>query len=443
MISLDNPGEIGQLLCLFLLLLLSSFFSCSETALTAANKIRMRSLAESGNKRAETVLRITGDNAKMLSAILIGNNIVNLSASSLATTFAISHFGSVGAGIATGILTILILIFGEVTPKTMATIHADQISLKIAGIILFLMRILTPIIFVINHLSMGVLLLFRVNPKDADTQVTEDEIRTIVDVGQESGAIEDEERDIIHNLFDFGDTQVKELMVPRVDITYVQIDASYEEVIALFQESKFTRIPVYTDTADEVVGILNMKDIILSDDKEHFSIRSMMREPYFTYERKNASELFLEMRQSAFSQAIVLDEYGATAGLVTMEDLLEEIVGDIRDEFDADKEDDIRELGEREYLIRGATNLDDIDDALDISLESDEDYDSLGGYCLEYLNHLPKRGESFTTEDGIYFRIEHMDKNRIDLVFMRLPEEAKAGDTDADTEEDSTVSVKS
>ncbi|MCC8168620.1 MAG: hemolysin family protein [Clostridiales bacterium] len=435
---MDNPGDLVNILCLIVLLMLSSFFSGAETALTTTNKIRMRSLADSGDKRAETVLRITSDSGKMLSAILIGNNIVNLFASSLVTSFTIKHFGGVASGIATGILTFVILVFGEVTPKTMSTIRADKISLAIAGVISALMTILTPVIFIINWFSMGVLFLLRVNPKEAEAQVTEDEIRTIVDVGQESGAIEDEERDIIHNLFDLGDTQVKEMMIPRMDVTYVQIDATYDEVIELFRETKFTRVPVYETSTDEIVGLLNIKDLLLLDDKDSFSIRSIMREPFFTYTRKNASELFLEMRQSALSTAIVLDEYGATAGFVTLEDLLEEIVGDIRDEFDADKEDSIHALSELEYLVQGSENLDDINTALGISLES-EDYDSLGGLCLEILGHLPKLGECFTTDDGCFFRIERMDKNRVDLVFIRLPEPKDEDEDGSEDDEDESL----
>ena len=242
-----TPGDIVQLIILILLLLLSAFFSSSETALTTVNKIRMRTLSESGNKRADRVLRVTDDSGKMLSAILIGNNIVNLSASSLATSLTIQYFGSVGAGIATGILTFLILIFGEVTPKTLATIKADSIALAIAGTIEVLMKILTPVIFIINKLSMGLLFLLRVNPKDAAQQMTEEELRTIVDVSQETGVIENEERDMIHNLFDFGDAQAKEIMVPRIDMTFVQVDATYQEVLDVFREDMFTRLPVYEE----------------------------------------------------------------------------------------------------------------------------------------------------------------------------------------------------
>ena len=416
-----TPGDIVQLIILILLLLLSAFFSSSETALTTVNKIRMRTLSESGNKRADRVLRVTDDSGKMLSAILIGNNIVNLSASSLATSLTIQYFGSVGAGIATGILTFLILIFGEVTPKTLATIKADSIALAIAGIIEILMKILTPVIFIINKLSMGLLFLLRVNPKDAAQQMTEEELRTIVDVSQETGVIENEERDMIHNLFDFGDAQAKEIMVPRIEMTFVQVDATYQEVLDVFREDMFTRLPVYEDTTDNVIGIINMKDFLLEKDDENFSVRSMLREPYFTYEHKNTADLFLEMRKSSISLAIVLDEYGVTAGLITLEDLLEEIVGEIRDEYDEDEVDDITPINDREFYVLGSANLDDVSDALGHSFESD-DYDTIGGYCLGQLGHLPEKNEIIITDDNVLLKIDRMDKNRIERVYIKLPE---------------------
>lgn len=416
-----TPGDIVQLIILILLLLLSAFFSSSETALTTVNKIRMRTLSESGNKRANRVLRVTDDSGKMLSAILIGNNIVNLSASSLATSLAIHYLGNVGAGIATGILTFLILIFGEVTPKTLATIKADSIALAIAGIIDVLMKILTPVIFIINKLSIGLLFLLRINPKDGSQQMTEEELRTIVDVGQETGVIENEERNMIHNLFDFGDAEAKEIMIPRIDMTFVQVDATYQEVLDVFRQDMFTRLPVYEDTTDNVIGIINMKDFLLEQDDETFSVRSMLRDPYFTYEHKNTADLFLEMRKSSISLAIVLDEYGVTAGLITLEDLLEEIVGEIRDEYDADEEDDITQISDREFYVLGSANLDDVSDALGYSFESD-DYDTIGGYCLGLLGHLPEKNEIIITDDNVLLRIDRMDKNRIERVYIKLPE---------------------
>ena len=384
-------------------------FSSSETALTTVNQIRMRTLADNGDKRAARVLRVTGNPGKMLSAILIGNNIVNLSASSISTSLAIHLFGNTGAGIATGILTFLILIFGEVTPKTMATIKADSMSLTAAAPIGFLMKILTPVIFIINKLSLGLMFLLHVNIKDAQKKMTEEELRTIVDVSQENGVIEHEERDMIHNLFDFGDAEAKEIMVPRIDMTFVQADATYQEVLDIFRQDMFTRLPVYEDSTDNVIGIINMKDFLLQNDTPEFSVRNLLREPYFTYEHKNTADLFLEMRKSSISLAIVLDEYGVTAGLITLEDLLEEIVGEIRDEYDADEEDDITRISDREFYVLGSANLNDVSEALSLHFTSD-DYDTIGGYCLGLLDHLPEKNEIILTDNNILLRIDRMEK---------------------------------
>lgn len=429
-----GPSETGQLIAIIILLCLSAFFSSSETALTTVNQIRMRTLANNGDKRAARVLHVTGNPGKMLSAILIGNNIVNLSASSISTSLAIHLFGNTGAGIATGILTFLILIFGEVTPKTMATIKADSMSLTVAAPIGFLMKILTPVIFIINKLSLGLMFLLHVNIKDAQKKMTEEELRTIVDVSQENGVIEHEERDMIHNLFDFGDAEAKEIMVPRIDMTFVQADATYQEVLDIFRQDMFTRLPVYEDSTDNVIGIINMKDFLLQNDTPEFSVRNLLREPYFTYEHKNTADLFLEMRKSSISLAIVLDEYGVTAGLITLEDLLEEIVGEIRDEYDADEEDDITRISDREFYVLGSANLNDVSEALSLHFTSD-DYDTIGGYCLGLLDHLPEKNEIILTDNNILLRIDRMEKNRIERIYIRLPEPLEETSSEQKSEE--------
>lgn len=394
----------------------------------------MRTLADNGDKRAARVLHVTGNPGKMLSAILIGNNIVNLSASSISTSLAIHLFGNTGAGIATGILTFLILIFGEVTPKTMATIKADSMSLTVAAPIGLLMKILTPVIFIINKLSLGLMFLLHVNIKDAQKKMTEEELRTIVDVSQENGVIEHEERDMIHNLFDFGDAEAKEIMVPRIDMTFVQADATYQEVLDIFRQDMFTRLPVYEDSTDNVIGIINMKDFLLQNDTPEFSVRNLLRDPYFTYEHKNTADLFLEMRKSSISLAIVLDEYGVTAGLITLEDLLEEIVGEIRDEYDADEEDDITRISDREFYVLGSANLNDVSEALSLHFTSD-DYDTIGGYCLGLLDHLPEKNEIILTDNNILLRIDRMEKNRIERIYIRLPEPLEETSSEQKSEE--------
>lgn len=427
-ISLDS-SDVIQLIILLALLFLSAFFSSAETAMTTVNRIRIRTLAEEGNPRAKTLLKITDNPAKFLSAVLIGNNIVNLSAASLTTTLAYRLGGSMVA-IASAILTLLILLFGEITPKTMATIHAEKISLLYAPIISLFIRLMTPIIFIVNGLANILLRLLHIDPNASNKTMTENDLRTIVDVSHEDGVIESEEKEMIYNVFDMGDAKAKDVMVPRVHVTFADINSTYDELIDIFREDKFTRLPIYEDTTDNVVGTINMKDLLLYDNKKDFHLQDILREAYFTYEYKNISELLLEMRESSFNIAIVLDEYGETAGLITLEDLLEEIVGEIRDEYDDNEEDFVKEIALREYLVEGSTNLEDLNDRLDLSLSSD-DYDSVGGLIIEHLDRLPEVGDEITTADGIRMVVEKLDKNRIELVHVYLPEPNE----DADSEE--------
>ena len=381
----------------------------------------MRTLAEAGNTKAKKVLKVTENSPKMLSAILIGNNIVNLSASSLTTSLAIKLFGSVGAGVATGILTFLILIFGEVSPKTLATIKADKMSLSIAGFISVLMVVLTPVIFIINKLSLGVIFLFGIRQSDAKRVMTEEELRTIVDVSHEDGVIESDEKEMIYNVFDLGDATAKDIMVPRVHVTFADVESTYDELIDIFREDKFTRLPVYKDSQNNIVGIINMKDLLLYDKNEEFVINHFLRKPHFTYETKSISDLLVEMKDSTFNIAIVLDEYGDMAGLITLEDILEEIVGEIHDEYDEKEDELVQKISDREYIIEGSMHLDDVNDHLDTELDS-EDYDSLGGFIIEHLDRLPVAGDEVITEDGIRLIVEKLDKNRIEKVHVYLPE---------------------
>jgi len=420
MMFLDSTDAI-QFGVLIVLLLLSAFFSSAETSMTSVNKIKILSLAEQGNKKARTLLKILEDSGRMLSTVLIGNNIVNLTASALATSLSIRIWGSTAVGLATGVLTLLILIFGEISPKTLATIHSEKLALNYAGTIIFLMRILTPVIFLVNNLSLLFLRLMRVDPSAKMNTMTEHELRTILDVSHEDGVIESEERQMIYNVFDFGDSLAKDIMVPRVDMVFVNVNSTYQEVITIFKEEKFTRLPVYEGTTDNVIGVIIIKDLIFYDVSREFNIRDIMREPHFTYEYKKTSELMLEMRQDFINFTIVLDEYGATAGLVTLEDLLEEIVGEIRDEYDKDEEDLIRQINDREFIVEGSMKLDDLNDALNLDLGS-EDYDSIGGYIIERLDHLPGTGESVVSDNQIKLVVDAVEKNRIDKVHIYLPE---------------------
>jgi putative hemolysin len=417
-----DPSVAIQLISIVLLLILSAFFSSAETALTTASQIRLQSKADEGNKRALKVLKITSDMSKMLSAILVGNNIVNISASALVTALAIGIWGPNSIGIATGILTLLVLIFGEISPKTVASKYPETISMAYSGIISVLMKLLTPVIFIINMISLGLMKLFRIDVNKTNISLSTSEIRTIVNASHKNGELESDAHKVINNMFDFREAQAKDIMIPRIDMTFVSVECTYDELLEIYEKDKFTRLPVYQNDTNDVVGIINMKDLLLVRDTDSFDIRAIMREPFFTYEHKNTAELFIKMRDESISMTIVLDEYGDTAGLITLEDLLEEIVGDIHDEYDADEEQDLTAVGAMEYMIQGSMDLDDLNETLHVNLISD-DYDSVGGYIFGLLDHLPSEGEDITTENGIYFKVESMNKNRVEKLYMKIPDE--------------------
>ena len=418
---MDSSDAI-QFLALIILICLSAFFSSAETSMTTVNKIRIQSLAEQGDKRAKILLTVIEDSGKLLSTILIGNNIVNISASSLATALTMRLFGNAAVSISTGILTLLVLIFGEITPKTMASLYSEKMALSYARIIHLLMFLLTPVIFLINNLAKGVLTLLRVDDSVKGNTITEHELRTLVNVGHEEGVIEKEERQMIYNVFDFGDSQAQDVMVPRIDVSFADVNSSYEDLIGLFREEKHTRFPVYEETTDNIIGIVNVKDLLLTDQKD-FTLRKILRDTYFTYEYKKTSELLMEMKENSVSFAVVLDEYGATSGIITLEDLVEEIVGDIHDEYDIEEEDDLTEIiPGKEYLALGSARLDDLDEVLHLNIESD-DYDSIGGYIIEQLDRFPEKGESVTTQSGIRLVVDKIERNRIESVHIYLLEE--------------------
>ena len=419
-----DPSVAAQLIVLMVLLVLSAFFSSAETSLTTVNKLRIRSLVEEGNKRAKLISNLIENPSKMISAILIGNNIVNLYASSLTTTLVLELFQNVPAAVGTGILTLFILIFGEITPKTLATIHAEKMAFLYAPVISLLTKVLTPVIFLLNQLSGVFLRLFHIDPNAKTNVMTENELLTIVDVSHEDGVIESEERLMITNVVDFGDSLAKDVMVPRIDMAFANVEMTYDELVAAFEKDMYTRLPVYSETRDDVIGIINLKDVFFfRGNKEDFNIKDFLRTPYFTYEYKKTSELLRELKKAAISLAIVLDEYGATAGLLTIEDLIEEIVGEIRDEYDTDEEDAIQKTGENEYTILGTTKLNDINEILELGLES-EDYDSIAGHIIHLLDHLPTQGET-VTEGACTYKVLAMDKNRIDKIRLVIDPDYK------------------
>ncbi len=413
-----NTTSITMLIILIILIALSAFFSSAETALTTVSKIKIRSLMEEGNKKAVTVDKIINNQGKMLSAILIGNNLVNIIASALATVLAQNLFGQYAISFATGLLTIIVLIFGEITPKSLATLNSLKLSLAYANIIYTLMFLLTPVIFIINKLAYFFMRLIGVDPTKKMASITETELRTIVDVSHEEGIIEKEERQMINNVFDFGDAIASDVMVPKIDMTMADINSTYDELIKIFRTEKYTRIPIYQDSTDNVIGIINMKDLLLYNPEEIFDVRKYLRTVFFTYESKKLSELMIEMKKTSVNIVIVLDEYGVTAGLITLEDLLEEIVGEIHDEYDLDEDEPIKKISETKYILEGQMKIVDLNDYLGVNLSSD-DYDSIGGLIIEKLDRLPTVGDKITI-DSLSFKVTSMDKMRINYVELLI-----------------------
>lgn len=401
-----------QIILLVVFILLSMFFSSSETALTTLSPIRLRSMIGENVKGAKMVSKITEDPKKLLTTILIGNNIVNIGASALATSIAISKApdNSYIVGIVTGVLTFIILVFGEITPKTIAAQNCEKISLIVAPFIYIFVCIFTPVAYILNLISGLFIKLLGGDPNKKPSLVTELELKTMVNVGQEEGVLEEDEQKMIHNVFEFGDSTAQDIMTPRTDMVAIPYESTFEELIQVFNKEKFSRIPVYKESIDDIVGILYIKDFIFHDNK-NFSIDTYLREAFFTYESKSVKELFEEMRNERMNMSIVVDEYGGTEGLVTLEDLVEEIVGEILDEND-EEEDFIEEVNDNEYIVSGGTKLDDLNENLNMDLHS-EDFDTIAGYVIGIFGKIPDE-EDFVDDMHYTFHVLNVDKNRIE-----------------------------
>lgn len=417
---------IIEIIIIIILIFLSAFFSSSETALTGVSMHRVRMMQEENVKNADILKKVLDNKSKMLSVILICNNIVNLSASALMTVLFQRLLGNEYVSLGTGLLTLLVLIFGEVAPKTMATYKAERVSLKFCKPIWVLMVILTPLAYIISFLASIVLKVLRID-RHRSKSITEKELRTIVNVSQEEGVIEKEEKTFINNVFDFSDTTVREIMIPRINVTFVKHDATYGEVRAIFEEEMFTRLPVL-DEEDKVAGLINIKDFAFYPDSKRnaFKISDIIRPVEFTYEQKKVLELLHEIKQSSINMMIVLDEYGDTAGIVTVEDLLEELVGDIRDEYDEDEVEEIVKVGPDEYEINGYVAFEDVNDKLGLKLDSEE-YDSIGGILIEHLGKLPDENDSVRL-GNVVLKAQKVEKNRIEKVLLKIEAKEESGD---------------
>lgn len=408
-----DSSYTGQIILLVILLVLSGFFSMSETALMSLSKIRIRHMVEEGVKGSKLVEKLIEDPNRLLGAILIGNNIVNIGASAIATSLAVKIFnGSESAvAVATAIMTVLVLIFGEITPKSIAKQKSEQVALKVSKPVQFCVAVFKPFVAMFTAISSIFIRLFGGDPKATEPFITEEELKTMVGVSEEEGVLEDVEKEMIFNVFDFADLQVKDVMVQRVDVTAIDVNDGYEEILKVIKEDQFSRIPVYDDTIDDIVGVLNVKDLIIADKRDcKFKVTDYMREPLYTFEFKKITELFNEMKKSRNHMAVVLDEYGGTVGIVTIEDVVEEIVGDIEDEYDKEREM-IEVIKEDEYIVEGSARLDDISDLIGVNMESEE-FDSVGGLVIGELGRIPEAQEEVTI-GKIRFVVEEVEKNRI------------------------------
>ncbi len=410
-----------QIIILVILLILSGLFSSSETALTTVNKLKLRDLADNGSHRAKKVLKVIENPSKLLSTILIGNNLVNIYASALTTTLCTALFGDKYIGLATGLLTLLVLIFGEITPKTIATKYNVQLSMLFAYPAWVLMIILTPVVWTLNLITGIIFKILKIDINASENLMTESELLTAVNVSHEEGVIEKEEQFMISNVVDFGDALSKDIMIPRADVVFADANSTYEELVDIFKAEKYSRIPIYEDTKDKVIGILYIKDLFFYreiNDMEYFDLRSILRKPVFVYEYQKTSQIFADMKKSACSFAVVLDEYGVTSGIITMEDLLEEIVGEIRDEYDEDENDFIVTVEDNMYDIDASIKLTDLNDAIETKLES-EDYDSLAGFVIELMDKLPNTGDE-AIYNNMIFKVMKMTRNRIERVLLTI-----------------------
>lgn len=386
----------------------------SETALMSINKIKLRHMVEEGVAGAKAVEKLIEDPNKLLSSILIGNNIVNIGASSLATVLATNIFGSSGVGIATGIMTILILIFGEITPKSIAKQKSEAVSLMVVKPIQFTVFIFKPFVYIFTSISSLFIRLLGGDPNESDSFITEEELKTMVDVGEEEGVLENVEKEMIFNVFDFVDLQVKDVMVQRVDIVAIDEEATYDEVMDIIKSEQFSRIPVYSETIDNIIGVINVKDFAMVEElREDFNVSKYVREPFYTFEFKKIVELFKEMKKARTHIAVVLDEYGGTVGLVTLEDLVEEIVGEIEDEYD-DDDDSIEVIKDNEYVVDGSARLHDISELLGVDIDSEE-FDSVGGLMIGALGRMPEEKEKVVSNE-VTFIAEEIEKTRIKKV---------------------------
>ncbi len=403
----------GEIVSLALLFLLSAFFSGSETAYLAVSRAKIRKLAKDGDPRAQVLLHLIEHPNRVLVTILVGNNLVNITAASLATSLAIEAFGSKGIGIATGVVTLIVLIFGEITPKSYSATNAEKVALFVARPIYLLMKLLAPLVLLLSKFAKLLVKSFGGEVK-LGPFITEEELKMLVEVGEEVGAIEKEEKEMISGIFEFGETDVREVMVPRIDMKCIDAKESIETARKLILETGHSRIPVYEGSIDNIIGILYAKDLLKylnSKGAKPKSLREIIRPAYFVPETKKLDDLLREFQQNRVQIAIVVDEYGGTAGMVTLEDILEEIVGEIKDEYDVAEEEPLEHIDEKQVIVDARMSIHDVNEALDINLP-EEEFDTIGGLVFNTIGRIPSPGDEVEI-DGVKLRVEKMRGRRI------------------------------
>lgn len=403
---------------MFLFLSLSAYFMSSETAITAVSKVRLRQLENEGDERARKLNSLLKDSTRLLSTILLGNNIAQNALTAILTAVTLRWLSNLDLNpgwaipISTIISTFLILIFAEVTPKSYAFQRAEKVALFTATPLSILHKLFSPVAIVMTTVANLILKVFGLKLVNPEPFVTEEEIKTLVDIGEEEGIIEEEEREIIEGVFEFSETLAREVMVPRVDIVALDVNSTFEEAIDTINMSGHSRIPIYEETIDNIVGILYAKDLLKYFGlKNPPPLKAIMRSPYYVPETKPIDELFREMRAQKIHMAIIIDEYGGTAGLVTIEDILEELVGEIMDEYDINEESMVKEIAPDELIVDGRMNLEELNEMLGVNLPAEET-DTIAGFVYDHISHIPKAGEEFEY-DGVLIRVEEVRGRRI------------------------------
>jgi len=417
--------DVLEISLFILCVLLSAFFSSSEVALISITRAKVRTLVNEGRPGASAVALLKESPEYLLITILIGNNIVNVSAAAIATAIAIRTFGDIGVGIATGVVVIILLVFGEIGPKIYAARASDSFALTVAPIILILSRLLTPIIWLVERVSPS----FGIRKESDEPAVTEEEIKEWIDVGKEEGTIEQDEQDMLYSVLEFGDTTAREIMTPRVDVIVMEDMVSFEEAIRKFNETGFSRIPVYHGQIDNITGILNVKDVFsaMVSRRKDSTVREVMYDPIFVPETKKIDDLLKELQVHRVQMAIVIDEYSSFVGIVTVEDILEELVGDILDEFDKE-EPEVQELAPGVFAVDSRMWVEDANERMSINLPVDEAYETIGGLVIDRLGHLPLHpGEKVDiAQENITLSVMQMHGRRI--VKVRVVDHSAHGD---------------